>query len=145
MQWYAIPILSIFSHSSVLQYEKYRGAEFGRCPRVFCNGQPLLPVGLHDVPLKSSVKVYCPKCEDIYNTNKSKSFSVFKFVLTLLRLGTDGCYFGTTFPHMFFLEFPELKPSPPEERYVPRVFGFKVHETSYAKSLEAKMKAKAKE
>ena len=69
----------------------------------------------------------------------------FEFDIDFVNPGTDGCYFGTTFPHMFFLEFPELKPSPPEERYIPKVFGFKVHETSYAKSLEAKMKAKSKE
>ena len=26
-------------------YEKYKACEFGRCPRVLCNGQPCLPVG----------------------------------------------------------------------------------------------------
>ena len=40
--------------------------EFGRCPRVLCNGQPCLPVGTADVPRQSTVKIYCPKCKDIY-------------------------------------------------------------------------------
>lgn len=40
--------------------------EFGRCPRVLCNGQPCLPVGSADVPRQSTVKIFCPKCKDIY-------------------------------------------------------------------------------
>jgi Casein kinase II regulatory subunit len=40
--------------------------EFGRCPRVLCNGQPCLPVGTADVPRQSTVKIFCPKCKDIY-------------------------------------------------------------------------------
>lgn len=57
----------------------------------------------------------------------------------------DGAYFGTTFPHLFFLEYPELKPSASEEKYVPRVFGFQLHETSHELSLDAKLKSKQKE
>ncbi|GFZ15388.1 casein kinase II beta chain 1 [Actinidia rufa] len=47
--------------------EKYKNAEFGRCPRVYCCGQPCLPVGQSDIPRQSTVKIYCPKCEDIYS------------------------------------------------------------------------------
>lgn len=47
-------------------YEKYKAIEFGRCPRVLCNGQPALPVGLSDVARTNTVKIYCPKCGDIY-------------------------------------------------------------------------------
>ena len=47
-------------------YEKYKTCEFGRCPRVLCNGQPCLPVGTCDVPRQSTVKIFCPKCQDIY-------------------------------------------------------------------------------
>ncbi|KAK4795307.1 hypothetical protein SAY86_013301 [Trapa natans] len=46
--------------------EKYKNYEFGRCPRVYCSGQPCLPVGQSDIPRSSTVKIYCPKCEDIY-------------------------------------------------------------------------------
>ena len=31
-------------------FEKYKAAEFGRCPRVNCGGQACLPVGTSDVP-----------------------------------------------------------------------------------------------
>lgn len=40
--------------------------DFGRCPRVFCAGQPCLPVGSADIPRTTTVKIYCPKCEDVY-------------------------------------------------------------------------------
>ncbi|KAG7574906.1 Casein kinase II subunit beta-like [Arabidopsis suecica] len=46
--------------------EKYKNYDFGRCPRVFCCGQSCLPVGQSDIPRSSTVKIYCPKCEDIY-------------------------------------------------------------------------------
>ena len=47
-------------------YDKYKNSEFGRCPRVLCNGQPALPVGLADNPRQNTVKIFCPKCGDIY-------------------------------------------------------------------------------
>ena len=47
----------------MVQLEKYKAADFGRCPRVLCNNQPVLPVGLSDTPRQKCVKLYCPKCE----------------------------------------------------------------------------------
>ncbi|GMI37569.1 hypothetical protein TeGR_g5960, partial [Tetraparma gracilis] len=46
--------------------EKYRQADFGRCPRVFCQGQSVLPVGLSDLPRNYTVNVFCPRCHDIF-------------------------------------------------------------------------------
>lgn len=43
------------------------------------------------------------------------------------RAGVDGAYFGTTFPHLFFMTYKGLVPDPPEKTFVPRVFGFRVH------------------
>ncbi|KAK0457642.1 casein kinase II, regulatory subunit [Desarmillaria tabescens] len=86
--------------------EKYKRIEFGRCPRVLCQQQPLLPVGLTDVPYEKSVKLYCGRCEDIYSPKSSRHGSI------------DGAYFGTTFPHLLFLVYPTLIPpktGPPTE------------------------------
>lgn len=113
-------------------HEKFRHYQFGRCPRVLCKGQATLPVGLSDTPNEDSVKLYCPRCEDVYATKASRHGHI------------DGAYFGTTFPHLFFLTFPELKPTADVERYVPRVFGFRVNKDAYKKSLEAKKKNKNK-
>jgi len=78
--------------------DKYKKADFGRCPRVLCQGQPLLPVGLTDVPYEKSVKLYCGRCEDIYSPKSSRHGSI------------DGAYFGTSFPHLLFLVYPALLP-----------------------------------
>ncbi|KAI7498837.1 hypothetical protein KC357_g27 [Hortaea werneckii] len=47
--------------------EKYKQGVFGKCPRVICESQHLLPMGQHDQPGMSNVKLYCAKCEDLYN------------------------------------------------------------------------------
>ncbi|KAK6122564.1 hypothetical protein DH2020_043695 [Rehmannia glutinosa] len=57
--------------------EKYKNAEFGRCPRVYCCGQPCLPVGESDIPRQGTVKIYCPKCEDIYTPRSRRRWSLF--------------------------------------------------------------------
>ncbi len=48
----------------------------------------------------------------------------------LLYVDIDGAYFGTTFPHLFFLTFPELKVPKTKEVYIPRVFGFRVNKVT---------------
>lgn len=99
-------------------YEKFTTASFGRCPRAFCSGQPALPVGRSDMPRNYSVHVFCPSCRDIFTPRSSRSASI------------DGAYFGTTFPHLFMLTFPELIPPSNSQSYVPRVFGFQIHKSS---------------
>ncbi|PVU91841.1 hypothetical protein BB561_004191 [Smittium simulii] len=97
--------------------EKYKNNDFGFCPRIYCNGHPLLPVGLTDIPGISAVRLYCPNCEDIYIPKSPR----YKYI--------DGAYFTTSFPHMFFLTYPAYKPPCPSkiERFVPKMFGFKLH------------------
>nr|AUZ41847.1 casein kinase II subunit beta-4-2 [Musa acuminata AAA Group] len=96
--------------------EKFKNYDFGRCPRVYCCGQPCLPVGQSDIPRSSTVKIYCPKCEDIYYPRSKYQGS-----------NVDGAYFGTTFPHLFLMTYGHLKLKKPSQRYTPRVFGFKIH------------------
>lgn len=95
--------------------EKYCSADFGRCPRVYCYGFPVLPVGQSDIPCTNTAKIYCSKCEDIYYPKSSRHASI------------DGAYFGTSFPHLFLQTFPELRGSEPTQRYIPKIFGFKIH------------------
>ncbi|XAR70571.1 hypothetical protein NMG60_11027471 [Bertholletia excelsa] len=95
--------------------EKYKNADFGRCPRVYCCGQPCLPVGQSDVPRQSTVKIYCPKCEDMYSPRSRFQSNI------------DGAYFGTTFPHLFLMTYEQFKPQKASQSFVPRVFGFKIH------------------
>ncbi|KAJ1971734.1 casein kinase 2 regulatory subunit [Dimargaris verticillata] len=98
--------------------DKYKGLGFGRCPRVLCNSQPLLPVGLSDIPGRHSVKLYCCHCEDVYNPKSTRHATI------------DGAYFGTSLPHMIFQMFPTLVPEKSIVRYEPKIFGFKLHATA---------------
>ncbi|KAJ6023201.1 uncharacterized protein N7446_013561 [Penicillium canescens] len=95
--------------------EKYKKSDFGKCPRVMCDGHALLPVGQSDIPNQSTVKLYCPKCEDIYNPKSSRHASI------------DGAYFGTSFHSILFQVYPALNPEKSARRYEPRIYGFKVH------------------
>lgn len=100
---------------------------------MLCRGQAVLPIGLSDTPNEDSVKLYCPRCEEVYATKSPRHEHI------------DGAYFGTTFPHLFYLTFPELKVSKSKEYYMPRVFGFKIHKSAYKKSLEMRKKEKQRE
>eukprot|EP00002_Diphylleia_rotans_P003496 TRINITY_DN1240_c0_g1_i2.p1 TRINITY_DN1240_c0_g1~~TRINITY_DN1240_c0_g1_i2.p1 ORF type:complete len:179 (-),score=38.65 TRINITY_DN1240_c0_g1_i2:221-757(-) len=51
-------------------FEKYQAGHFGVCPRVLCHGQHLLPIGLSDVIRQETVKLYCPRCEEIYQPSR---------------------------------------------------------------------------
>jgi len=99
-------------------YEKYASASFGRCPRALCCGQAALPIGRSDLPRNYTVHVFCPKCRDLFVPRSSRSASI------------DGAYFGTTFPHLFLLTFPELIPQHNTLSFVPRVFGFQINRSS---------------
>lgn len=72
-------------------------------------------MGLSDVPNLKPVKLYCARCEDIYNPKSSRHAAI------------DGAYFGTSFHNIIFQVYPALIPTKSLERYVPRVYGFKVH------------------
>jgi casein kinase II subunit beta len=64
---------------------KYERQIFGTCPRIACNNQPLLPIGLDPTPGKAHVKGFCPCCQDVYDLDSK----------------LDGAYFGPYFPHFF--------------------------------------------
>lgn len=83
----------------VLQLEKYKNYDFGRCPRVYCCGQPCLPVGQSDIPRSSTVKIYCPKCEDIYYPRSKYQGSILIFLLaSALKLLSYILLFKLGFP-----------------------------------------------
>ena len=88
--------------------EKWRAEEFGTCARVYCDAAALLPIGLSDVAGEASVRVYCPRCSDVYVPRSSKHAHL------------DGAYWGSGFPHMFFFVNPTLVPERPAKCYTPR-------------------------
>ncbi|KAK5581044.1 hypothetical protein RB653_001072 [Dictyostelium firmibasis] len=109
-------------------HEKFKKAEFGRCPRVFCQNQPVLPVGLADMQGVDTVKVYCPRCNDIFNPKYRRHSHI------------DGAYFGTTFPHLLLITYPELIPTKPPQQYIPKIYGFKIHKSARERQLQIQQK-----
>ena len=90
--------------------EKYQAGDFGACPRVFCESSNCLPIGLTDLPGDSTVKTYCPTCNDCFVPRATRHHHI------------DGCFFGTTFPHMLFAVHPEYRPQEPQQKYEVRLW-----------------------
>ena len=97
---------------------------FGCCQRVKCNEQSLLPVGIYNVPGEETVKLYCPKCKELYLPNEENHSMI------------DGAYFGTSFPHLYVMQYPDVIEESDDDssdsssgdciEFVPTVFGFKI-------------------
>ena len=99
---------------------KFADCEFGTCPRVDCDNFPFLPIGQSDTENESMVKMYCGICEQLYLPKSSKHHH------------TDGAYFGTGFPQMFFMVHKGLRLKPdPSKKWVPSLYGFKISQNAY--------------
>lgn len=128
--------------TSVSTNAQYAAKEFGTCPLVQCNGQPVLPVGLRDEIGIDTTKIFCPKCKCVYQpTPPMRSYRISGNggggggggIHPSSNFGTvDGAAFGTTFPHLFLMTFNNLVPDPllSDSAYIPRVFGFRVHQSA---------------
>jgi casein kinase II subunit beta len=105
--------------------ERYLEGEFGTCVRVGCGDCYVLPTGFSDTPGEDTLKLYCPRCSDVYQPRHQRFNNV------------DGCNFGTSFAQLMFVTFPSLVPGKEEQSvndhaikkyqtYTPKIFGFKV-------------------
>ena len=106
--------------------EKFLDGVYGYCPRILCNKQVLLPVGLSEDMRYSQVKVFCPLCQEVYKPTdifygEPIGKKLYKFDLP------DGVFFGTSFPQTFLLHFPDLDPRiTNNEKYIPKLYGFRI-------------------
>lgn len=124
----------ITAHGLDAMYSKYAGNEFGTCPLIQCNNQPVLPVGLKDEVGLDSVKIFCPKCQCVYEPPPIRGRNGLHSASGAVTI--DGSSFGTTFPHLFLMTFSNLVPDPlpADSAYTPRVFGFRLHTTAHQRS-----------
>lgn len=94
-------------------------------------------MGLSDLPGQKSVKLYCAKCEDLYNPKSSRHAQI------------DGAYFGSSFHNILFQVYPALVPVKSRRVHEPRIFGFKVHAaaalTRWQTDDRMKMRSRMKE
>lgn len=96
-----------------LMHMKYQMGTFGTCPRALCSRHPVLPVGISEQLRTARVKVYCPKCQEVYVPPGPEP--------------VDGAYFGPSFPHIFLQTFTSLIPPEIPIPHVSRVFGYRIH------------------
>lgn len=95
---------------------KHLNGVYGKCPRVLCNENYLLPIGLHDTPNTSFLKCFCSKCRDIYHPDSNY----------ITATNVDGAAFGTTLPHLLLNTLPQLSPQRNSQIFVPKIFGFRI-------------------
>ena len=105
--------------------EKFINGIFGYCPRMLCNKQVMLPVGLSEDIRYSQVKVFCPLCQEVYKPRDIfygySDKKIIKFDLP------DGVFFGTSFPQSFLMHFPDLDPRINNTlKYIPKLYGFRI-------------------
>ena len=66
-----------------LRYKVAHG-QYGFCPRLLCANQQLIPCGLTEQFGVSTVQLYCPRCEIMYNvTNRFQGSFFFSFLISL--------------------------------------------------------------
>ena len=94
--------------------QKREEGVFMRCPRVLCKGTVCIPYGVTDDLLEYPVKMFCPSCSDVYNTDDEDLSQV------------DGAFFGSSWMHTYLAANPGVVPSEKTEAYVPRIYGIKV-------------------
>ena len=89
--------------------QKYIEGAFGHCPRALCDNQKCLPVGLSEKLRNSRVKIFCPKCDEVYMVQKFRgpgSGTLGAAVQTATNL--DGSFFGVSFPQIFISSFENM-------------------------------------
>lgn len=94
--------------------EKILNGVFGVCPRLLCGGQNVIPIGMSESLKHSRVKVYCPKCNEVY-ISKKKCEDI------------DGAYFGPSFPFILLKTFEDMMPKEKPKRFEPTIYGFKLY------------------
>lgn len=63
-------VLCAHALTLLLQLVKFDSHEFGVCPRHFCHGAPMLPIGFNGDLGHSTVKAFCSRCQDVYDVPK---------------------------------------------------------------------------
>lgn len=96
--------------------EFFLTGRFGNCPRVLCDRQAVLPAGQSEELHSNRVKLYCPRCQELYIPKHKYS-------------DVDGAYFGMSFPHFLLAAYPDLVPTKDPKEYVPKICGFKVRKS----------------
>jgi hypothetical protein len=102
-------------HPPAAQLQEYEEQTFGVCPRFFCHNASCLPVGTSNASDHSLVKLFCPRCEELYSLPDDHPST-----------SLDGAFFGPTFAHVLLLVNPHFLGGKTGEAYRPKIYGFAV-------------------
>ncbi|KAM3144249.1 hypothetical protein pb186bvf_003711 [Paramecium bursaria] len=112
--------------------ERFLNGRFGHCPRVMCEKQNVIPIGMSESLKTARIKIYCPRCQEAYIPRKSQA-------------DFDGAYFGRSFPQLLLMSYPDIHPkytlmlgTPLFLPFQPSLFGFKIHQLPGSKSFQQK-------
>ncbi|OAF65080.1 hypothetical protein A3Q56_07184 [Intoshia linei] len=97
-----------------LMIDKYNEV-FDKCPRYLCYNTTALPIGLNSSIGVDTTQLFCPSCKDIFKPPRDSALNKI-----------DGAYFGPNFPHMFLMANPKLIPVVRQEKFIGKLFGFKI-------------------
>lgn len=96
-------------------FYKYLQGDFGYCFRVLCSNVNVFFIGLLDRFGEEIVKIYCLQCCEVYFLR----FFKYSYI--------DGSVFGRSFFYMFFMVFFEYRFGKSIEKYILRLYGFKIY------------------
>ena len=98
--------------------QKYDQEIFGTCPRLMCNSEPVLPIGLSSHIGKQKVKVFCPVCREIYEARP--------------KVDLDGAYFGPNMAHILIDEYRLAKRRKGYSTLQHTAFGFRIRTKNFS-------------
>ena len=107
-----------------LMHKKYQEFFFEMCPRTLCHNIYCIPYGNSNDFGNSTVKMFCPNCNDIYHVKNEQCYFI------------DGACFGNSWVHLFLQKYPEIVPKQNPEKYVPRLFGYQLYDNEADDELE---------
>jgi len=122
--------------------EKFLLGKFGVCPRVLCERQALLPIGMSEELRTSRVKVIKSLKNSFSSSSQNRFIALVvktftfpkKSVLMLMAptldahsLTSSSKYTPSQVLPNFKKTYPDLYPNPPSTIYIPRIYGFKIH------------------
>ena len=96
---------------------KINRGEYSSCPRTKGEQRHTLPIGETNEPSKRSLRVFCPRCNEIYTPHESKFENI------------DGAFFGTYFPQLFLMKYPEFRKNDKID-YIGSLMRFKIHKSA---------------
>jgi hypothetical protein len=111
------------SRGGQLLLDKISDGVYGDCPRYLCNGAHLMPLGMTDSIDQKPLKLFCGRCQQLYNCNALVTHGNIRTLL-------EGAYFGSSAMPMVVLgssKMLEELGASPSEPFRLQIYGFLIH------------------